>query len=480
MKKLYLFTTLILFSCSPYLGESTVRREFYRLDRRCAQGPFVLKTILTGNRWGENTTLIIYTKRDIKLNYEIKSESLTRKGTVGYTQLNGFCLSKSGNNKPGLLNGSEISSVENTPKENPPAKLISDNPPVDLLVKIPSNPLVSTSPPTWYDTDLKKVRKYRKYQINIFSNRIEDLETKTLFKKGNEVRIILWSVIPNDLDGVIFEWAHVKYTPNDEKKWINELKRKKKDHERKLLKEKKRQQEYERSIELARLKRCLLITENGKQWKICRQFENQDQLVVCMKNSDKSCWDRKLRSVTIKEYKPPRVVHKNVSDFKTKPPAREPAVEKKSKQKESVFILDPPLIVKKEEPTGPPPPPEIEIKPPKPSTSSVWVNGFQKWYKGKWYWMGGFWRVPEEDIKNNKTVKAPRMPPPPVGKKIEFVPPVPGAVWSSPYYMWDGGRWIFISGRWIYPPGKNLKYIPPHWQKTPLGIFFIPGMWVKQ
>lgn len=482
MKKIFLFTTLVLFSCSPYLRESTVRSEFYQLNRRCSQGPFVLKTVLTGNRWGENSYLTIYTKRDVKLNYEIQSEAFVRKGSIGDTQLNGFCLTKPEKSQNGPENGGTKDNSENPPPPtNPVTGTVPSNPVTDLLIKISSNPLLSNPQRTWYDNDLKKLRNYRKYQINIFSNRIEDLDTKTAFKKGIEVKVILWSVAPNDLDGAVFEWVHVRYTPSDEKKWIAELERKKNERERKILEGKRRQQEYERGIELARLKRCVIITENGKKWWVCRQFETQEQLAACVSKYEKDCWSRKLKTVTAIEYIPPKIepyknppVVANVAPVKKAPVSKE-----KVKRKQSVFILDPPLITEKDDPSGPPPAPEVEMKPPKPSPSSVWVDGFHKWYKGKWHWMGGFWRVPKEDIEKNKTVKAPRMPPAALIQKDEIISPVPGAVWSPPYYMWDGEKWFFVKGRWIYPPDKNMKFVPPHWQKTPLGIFFVPGKWVK-
>lgn len=75
--------------------------------------------------------------------------------------------------------------------------------------------------------------------------------------------------------------------------------------------------------------------------------------------------------------------------------------------------------VEPKQPTKQPPPARAEVQPPRPSVHAAWIPGY--WQdSGGWEWSAGFWRVPNEDIEQEKTVEAPAPPPAP---KVE-APPV--------------------------------------------------------
>ena len=68
---------------------------------------------------------------------------------------------------------------------------------------------------------------------------------------------------------------------------------------------------------------------------------------------------------------------------------------------------------------GEPPPPQVEVIPPSPDVTFVWIGGAWEW-RGSWVWVGGHW--------------GPR--------------PHPGAVWvrggwarHRRGYVWVGGHW---------------------------------------
>jgi hypothetical protein len=68
-------------------------------------------------------------------------------------------------------------------------------------------------------------------------------------------------------------------------------------------------------------------------------------------------------------------------------------------------------------------------------------------------------------------------PPPPA--RVEVLPPRPGpsAVWIDGEWMWRRGRWAWLSGRWCNPP-PGAVFSPWVFERGPDGrLWYTPGVW---
>jgi hypothetical protein len=125
--------------------------------------------------------------------------------------------------------------------------------------------------------------------------------------------------------------------------------------------------------------------------------------------------------------------------------------------------------------TKQPPPPRAEVPTPKPSPNAAWIPGY--WSDDEW--SAGFWRVPKEDIEQEKTVEAPTPPPAP---RVEVAPVVAvrKAVWTPGYWMWNGAGYIWIAGSWRIPEAAGMTWVAPAWRPSRRGgSIYVPGGFVR-
>jgi hypothetical protein len=131
--------------------------------------------------------------------------------------------------------------------------------------------------------------------------------------------------------------------------------------------------------------------------------------------------------------------------------------------------------------TRPPPPARAETPPPKPSPNAAWIPGYWQFTDG-WVWSAGFWRVPQQDIEQEKTVEAPTPPPAP---RTEAPPDVAyhtarKAVWTPGHWMWNGAGYVWIAGAWRIPEAVEMRWVAPTWRPTRRGTsIYIPGGFVR-
>jgi hypothetical protein len=134
-------------------------------------------------------------------------------------------------------------------------------------------------------------------------------------------------------------------------------------------------------------------------------------------------------------------------------------------------------------PTKQPPAARAEVQTPRPSPNASWIPGYWSDSDG-WVWSAGFWRVPKEDIEQEKTVEAPA--PPPVVK----VEPAPQpevayytarrAVWTPGYWMWNGAGYVWIAGSWRIPEATGMTWVAPTWRPSRRGTsIYVPGGFVR-
>jgi WXXGXW repeat (2 copies) len=481
-----------LFACDPYLKEKTIKANYFKSSRQCSQGPFVLKTTTSGNRWGETAKLIIYSKKKIKfrVNVILGNKPLGRERVIGYKPENEYCFAKKGE-KTGRGNIKTKGSGGVSGKTEKPENIPGKNQPGQLKVKVElvsvnKNEFQTNTTKTYYEPGTTVKKRYHNYSTTILFSKIQDLINKNPYKRGVPVVVTIWSELPNDLQGVYFKWIHSSFTPNNKKKWIKFLRKKVSDEKRKAEKREKRRVENERKLFLLRLKVCRIYKDSkGLEWKVCRQFYKTKIYRKCLRKHiiDKTCWGTHLKSVNKKRYyrpKPVKRVYKPVKIIKIK------KVKKVTQGpfEISVFLVDPPLNptkkIKITKPDSPPPAPLKAVKTLKPSQNAKWIHGYWRWSGKIWFWLSGFWRVPKSDITNRKTQKAPKLPPIiGVEKKIS-AKPFHDALWAPGYWMWRPGGYIWIKGRWILSRGTKYRWSPPKWRKTPFGIFFIPGKWISR
>ena len=66
-----------------------------------------------------------------------------------------------------------------------------------------------------------------------------------------------------------------------------------------------------------------------------------------------------------------------------------------------------------------PPPPRTEVKPHKPYTNAVWINGHWKWRGGKHVWISGHWTKAR-----------------------------PGKTWVNGHWKQTPKGWVHVKGHW--------------------------------
>jgi hypothetical protein len=128
--------------------------------------------------------------------------------------------------------------------------------------------------------------------------------------------------------------------------------------------------------------------------------------------------------------------------------------------------------------TPPPPPPRAEIQPPRPSRNARWIPGYWFYGDAKFHWIAGLWDVPEEDVKRELTVQAPK-PPPAAPAHDEPTEPQPTrtAVWTPGSWQWDGRAYVWIAGAWRIPPDAQHTWQRPTWTVNTGKAVFVPGGW---
>ena len=132
--------------------------------------------------------------------------------------------------------------------------------------------------------------------------------------------------------------------------------------------------------------------------------------------------------------------------------------------------------------SSPPPPARAETQPPKPSVHATWVPGYHHHDGATWVWIAGFWRVPEEDVKQELTTVAPTAPPPvrdESATRVAVVAPH-DVIWTDGHWQWDGARWVWVDGAWRLPPERGVRWQVPTWRPRGGTFIFVPGGWARR
>lgn len=485
-----LLACLITLGSCTYLGTKHQVTHKFHSATRCAQGPFELRIPTAGAKYGEVMNLAVYSPRKLglRVDYRMDDEDSFRTTWVGSEaeMENKECLAAEG--APGTPAGPG----EGTPEA--PGKTAGD-PGVTLPPEapgkgdIPSAGLVTEPPDTSRNPGVPDTTQ--KYFVTLVNLSRPNPVGEVPLRKGRFLVLRLWSTLPNDLEGVSIQVKHEVYWPEPNEreyiaKWNKDEREKRKKAEQRRRENERRQREWVRKQEerakkeQARRERerlqaeknppkpkpvkpakpakvakpvwqgCVTGRLDGRRVQICRKFTDHAEFERCRKDpNDLPCWHRKQ----------PGRWHYGIAEVpKPKP------------------VDDTP---KPRPADGPPPSPRAETPPPKASQNAVWVPGYWRWNGFSWLWLSGFWRVPESDLKEEKTATAPAEPPPLQVETVE-VAPFPDAVWAPGYWHWVGAAWVWVPGRWLVPPSAGQQWERPQWRRTPRGVILVPGRWLRR
>lgn len=489
-------------------------QTWYRAPAMCGQGPYQLVLPVGAAKYGEEVELVASTPRAIALHavvmvgdqeLETVEGTFDRLGRTSGRADNARCLADA---KERLaIDRARRSGGGGTGTPGAPGTPV----PVGVLPPGPAATVNAELVPTTAVVDT----------FSVIHIRVPEEARAT----GN-VRIKLWSIEPNDLEGVVFGLAHVVWQPGvsdaeyeahlalvaqqqreaEERERLAREERMRLERERQERLERERQarakatvevtvdpeaarrmrEQYEREWEEQRRRDAALAEARRKRMEADRlELERQRREAAlaaerrkqfCASHpEDRGCWGVGGLKVHL-EFEA-HVAEREAYCKQHHEDARCWTIVKKNQigveaQKRITAALEP------AKPSGPPPDPLAEEQPPKLSVHAEWRPGYWQWIDGTWVWLAGMWRVPEEDIVSEQTTTAPAAPPP---IRVEAPPPQPvrTAVWIEGFWQWNGTSWIWIPGSWQLRPSASMTWRAATWQPRGSVHVLVPGAWVR-
>jgi hypothetical protein len=438
--RLFFFAALLV-GCAPTL-ETTVRTtQSLGVAQRCSQGPFEMHVPAFGSRWGEAVTL------------EARGNAVSGHATVSVdgnvVSEETFASSGPVDSSACVLSDADRASAAPAATNATNATGATSNTTSTTATNAPTVALVVAALPYsfLYRTDIVH-----------FHREVDDWsKATTVLKRGQDVKILVWSERPLDLQGTVFVLRHAEMTApgGDDKKWIAHLDEVKVDAEKEAKKE-----HAEADAKFAEAERCGAV-----------------------RGADSKCHDEGFRTSTEAEAyaelqtRCEDLARKNATDQA----CRDDGWRNENERPHATVAVsgspDTRAVLASEKPADrPPPPPQTETPPPKPSDNAEWIAGSYQWNGSDWVWLGGGWRVPELDRTRKLTAIAPTAPPP---TRIDARPPQPiaSAVWADGYWHYASGRWIWVGGHWAIPPRVGATWRASTWVPDGATLRLDPGGW---
>jgi hypothetical protein len=514
------------------LSNQVVTELWYTSPARCSQGPFVIDVSALGGRWGESVELMIGTPRRVRLAVEIVQDGKTVEQKTLTVEPDGRQSDAAPDNKrcvAGVLEldanmsgGTPASGSGSGPAGGHPVMIEPGSPGTE-----PGDAAGGIS--LTLRTGKRPERSPRIALGTSWWN--DDPDRAAPLAAGGRIRIRLWSSVPNDLDDVYFLVVQAARTPDAgdeayvahvraERQRVDKQRRQAEERNRQEMERRQREEmerrqreaanrpppepidpaEAERRRRLAaeaaerererRLKAERLMKKRERREAEARRREEearrreaealQRREAFCQAHKkDIGCWGpggftvhaellrRKKEREAWCAAHPEEARCWSDRDWQVRTAHWSARIERARKD-----AAPPP------EPTGPPPLPRQETEPPSPSENAEWRPGYWHWDGSVWHWIAGLWRVPETDIAQELTVKAPSEAPPPRAENPP-PPPVQSAVWTAGYWQWDGSAWVWVEGSWQLPPDPLMQWKPPTWVPKGSVQVFVPGGWIK-
>jgi hypothetical protein len=464
----------------PYLATKVGREQWYASPTRCSQGPFELNTAVTGNRWGEGIEVVVTTPRRVRLTAVVDvdgTEVSRRTITVGPQ---GIDASQRAENQACVATAIELDEATTGPTTGPTSGPTSGSGPENANVNVHVNDPGSVAL-------IPGTRGGSAYTLIGFSWSSPGLDLPDI-TAGAHIRIRIWSSIPNDLQGVAFGLVQTLERPNVSDADYEAHLRAEIDvraaEERRAAERRPTEPLRPRPAEDPRKAEIRARIEADQALERARdqaaQAEAADRRAAYCDahHDDTGCWGPGGFAVSedLARRAGERLRYCEQNELEARCWSTETWYDRRRVWTARIEAArqareNPP------EPDGPPPARREESQPPTPSRNAEWRPGYWHWNGGDWSWIVGQWRVPESDIEQELTAKAPSQPPAP---QVEEAPPPPAtvAVWTPGYWSWDGRAWIWVAGSWQIPPAARLEWRPARWEVRGSVIVLVPGAWI--
>ncbi len=482
------------------LRARTTTVKSFASSERCAQGPFEITIPATGHRWGEAVELRVKTPRRVKLIAVVEtaapgagraSEQSALLGGPGTQPDNRRCVVSLDE----VAGGPSGDSAAPPPGDTDPPPGSATPPPGDAGpsggagVAVVTRPVLVSVPAASGGEVLVRV-----------SWRNPSLDPPVL-RAGGSIRIRFWSLVPNDLEGVVFSLRHQNYVPNKGDADFEAYLRRKRDKWRQRQDERARKRarvaarprvvtrvsvSRRATPEELRANRARLLRDQEKRRRDQakrqrdRDRRKRDKLrrarlrrEYCSTHlSDRDCWGpggfRVHVAMNARASERATYCESHPNDARCWSRAELYARQTGWRQRSVVVVS---------RPSGPPPAPRAETRTPKPSINAEWRPGYWYW-AAAWAWIAGQWRVPESDITQELTTTAPRLPPAPRAESRP-VAPAPHAIWVAGYWQWTGAEFVWIVGSWQFVPTPGARWQSARWKIKVGGAVLLPGRWIR-
>ncbi|HEU0035008.1 MAG TPA: hypothetical protein VFQ53_30490 [Kofleriaceae bacterium] len=495
------------------LVPSVAAQVWYRSPTSCGQGPYELELPLDDARWQQELELQLATPRRIALHAVLIVDGIEGQRTAGVfgpqgstsgAADNARCVADTKERLAALRGGGGGSGGATTPGVPTGGTRVEERGHVDARLVIEHHvptATISVLHVGWPD------RAHR----------------------PRSVRVRLWSIEPNDLDGVRFGIARIAWRPNvpeaeydaylarraEEERRLEQQRREREEQRRRELEAEwqRRQAELakqhvtvkvrvktqaELDAERERARRAelerLRAEEAARLAELERQREAEEERLhrereaalerdrvrrrraYCdAHHDDRDCWGAGgyARHAEFEQRLAERTRYCATNPEDARCWTDDERARRDDRWRERVRVaLEPP-----KQPEGPPPAPLDETMPPKLSEHAEWRPGYWQWTGTTWAWLGGMWRVPDSDIVADATTHAPVAPPP---EKLETIPPppMPTTVWVAGFWQWNGTSWVWIAGSYQARPA-GMVWRRATWQPRGSIHVLVPGGWVR-
>jgi len=501
---------------APQLREARAEELWFTVPGRCGQGPYEVELPALGARWGEGLELAVRAPRRVRVTTELTIDGRVDRQETFTVGPEGISNSEAPENQRCVADPMSLSDAvaasaggQTLPGSTNAARTAAPGGRAPVpggeargRALLPVAPRTGAAP-----------------QQGLFVARwkVEGLGPLPL-PPGARFRIRIWSVAPNDFDGLFFVVlrfaTHADVSDSDYEAYLRaeearrreraaaDAERERIERERRSADEARRQDEEQRrarssppphpptAAELARAeqetaerqRQAAERERRAREAELAREREARTEALrrqqFCDAHLDNTgCWGpggvrvrndldrrRDARNTYCRSH-PEEARCWSPDDWS----AASAAWEARQADAESASAA---------EPKSPPPPQRDEAVPPRPSDNADWRPGYWYWARVDWLWIAGSWRVPDADIRAGRTTHAPG-PPPPSRTEPAQAPAIAVLVWTPGYWQWDGRGWLWIAGSWQVPPTPRAVWRATEWRAHGAVHILVPGGWIS-
>lgn len=483
------------------LVPSVAMQAWYRSPSICGQGPYELEIPVGNARWGEEFELRLATPRRVQLHAVIVADQVEVEKVASTFDRTGRVDGEADNHRCVADVQERLAASRGGPGGG------TTTVPVTPVVPIPT-PAPAPEPPAPSGTG----------QLELDTGLVPPSIEVVRFgwgergQRAGRIRIRLWSIDPNDLEGVLFGVARVEWRPNvpeaeyeahlarlaaaeeaDRLRRDEELRRRQAEADRRRRErppaarttvtveyDAKRELELYKQREAKRRREAELLLERQRKRQrriaLVEERRRRREQYCATHPEDRGCWGAGGMKVHLdlekREGERARYCAATPEDARCWDDG-ERARRRIASHERIRLALAPP-----KQPEGPPPAALAETVPPKLSLHAEWRPGYWQWTGSTWTWLAGMWRVPESDIVAEQTTTAPVAPPPPRSEAIP-PPPMQATIWVNGFWQWNGTSWVWVAGSYQARPAADMSWRPTQWRARGSVHVLVPGGWVR-